>query len=414
LKLLFSIAASHLGSRRRQTIVSLLGIMLGVGFFLAVSGLMQGSDQDFFKRLIDNSPHITVYDEFRTARPQPAAEFYRDAALEIRAVKPRNEPRGIRQYKSGLEFVSALPGTRAAPVLTGQSILAFSGKDVGVSLSGVVPERMKQVSTLGEQFVAGSLDALTINPNGIIIGAGLAEKLKAGMGDNLTVIAPSGSTRIMKIVGLFRTGNAFYDEGQTFVLLKRAQNLLNRPNAANRIIVQLDEPDRAPAVATLIEAALGYKSQSWQEASRDLMDLVVIRRVILYSVVAAILVVASFGIYNVISTVVLEKTRDIAILKSMGFHAHDIERVFVLEGAVLGSIGSVLGIGVGAALMTALGHVAIKTPFNTEQSYLPISWGWEQFAIASTFAMLSAIGAAYLPARKGAAVRPVDILRGVT
>lgn len=121
---------------------------------------------------------------------------------------------------------------------------------------------------------------------------------------------------------------------------------------------------------------------------------------------------ASFGIYNVISTVVLEKTRDIAIIKSMGFHARDILLIFLTEGAIVGAIGSALGTGLGLVMMSALSRIEIKTPFDTGRTFLPIDWGWESVALGIAFAMTSALAAAFLPARKGARDRPVDILRG--
>ncbi len=407
-----SIATSHLLSRRRQTIVSLLGVVLGVAFFLAVSALMRGSENDFIKRLVDNLPHVTVYDEYREPRLQPAAQAFPYAAVEVRGVKPRTEVRGIRQYQEKLAFVMRLPELRVAPVLTGQAILSFAGKDLGATINGVVPDLMKHVSTIDEHFVAGSLDTLAANPNGIVLGTGLADKFRVRMGNNLTVTSPEGVVRTMKIVGLFRTGTASYDEGQTFVLLKRAQSLLNRPNVANRLTIQLDDPARAPDMARIIEGGIGYKTQSWQEANEDLMSLVKVRNTIMYTVVSAILLVAAFGIYNVISTVVLEKTRDIAILKSMGFHARDIRRIFVIEGGIVGAIGSVFGILLGFAMMAGLARVKIKTPLFTTETFLPIYWGWEQVVLGAGFALLSALAAAYLPARRGGRVHPVDILRG--
>jgi lipoprotein-releasing system permease protein len=413
MKLATSIALSHLLSRRRQTLVSLAGICLGVAFFLAVSALMRGSERDFIKRLVDSAAHVTVTDEYRQARPQAAERLFPGAAVDIHGVKPKTEVRGILQYKEKLAFIAGLPGLRVAPVLLGQAILTFAGKDHGASLSGIEPEAMKNVSTIDQYFVSGSLDSLRTDPDGIIIGTGLADKFRAKLGNKLAVTSPTGVVRVMKIVALFRTGTASYDEGQTFVTLKRAQTLLQRPNAANRLILKLEDPARAPQVARLIEANVGYKAQSWQEASEDLMNLVKIRNIIMYSVVTATLIVAAFGIYNVISTVVLEKTRDIAILKSIGFHARDIRRIFLIEGALLGLVGSVLGIGCGLALMAVLARVEVKSPFITTQAFLPIYWGWEQMALAAGFAMLSALAAAYLPARKGGRVRPVDILRGM-
>jgi lipoprotein-releasing system permease protein len=412
MKLALSIALSHLLSRRRQTLVSLLGVTLGVAFFLAVSSLMQGSDNDFIKRLVDNSPHVTVYDEFREPRPQPVLQAFPDALIEIRSVKPRTEVRGIRQYKEKLAFITTIPHVRVAPALVGQAIITFAGKDLGATINGVVPDLMKHVSTIEEHLIAGSLDTLATNPDGIVLGTGLADKFRIGMGKNVTVTSPVGAVRSMKVVGLFRTGNAAYDEGQVFVLLKRSQNLLNRPNIANRFIMQLDNPDDSPEAAKIVEAGVGYKSQSWQEANQDLISLLNVRRVITYSIVAALLIVASFGIYNVISTVVLEKTRDIAIMKSMGFHARNILFIFLIEGAIVGVIGSLLGTALGFFMMAALSRVEIKTPFNTEPTPIPLDWGWTPVALGIGFAMASSLAAAFLPARKGARVHPVDILRG--
>jgi lipoprotein-releasing system permease protein len=137
-----------------------------------------------------------------------------------------------------------------------------------------------------------------------------------------------------------------------------------------------------------------------------------VRNVIMYSVVSAILVVASFGIYNTISTIVLEKTRDIAIMKSMGFHARDVRRVFLYEGLIVGTVGSLLGLIAGAGLMRVLETVELKPPGLTETVRLPVSWEPDQFALAAAFALASCIAAAYLPARKAGRVHPVDILRG--
>ncbi len=142
-----------------------------------------------------------------------------------------------------------------------------------------------------------------------------------------------------------------------------------------------------------------------------MMTLLKVRNTIMYSVVSAILIVASFGIYNVISTVVLEKTRDIAIMKSMGFHARDIRRIFLIEGAIVGTIGSIVGTGLGLLMMYGISFVKFKSPFYSEETYMPIYWGWEQMVIGAAFAMTSALAAAYLPARKGGRVHPVDILQ---
>ena len=413
MSLQLSIAVTQLISRRRPTLVSLTGIALGVAFFLAVSSLMRGSERDFIKRLIDNSPHITVSDEYRKAQRQPAAEQWPDGAVEVRRVKPLTEVRGIRGHAQKLAFVESLPSLRAAPVLMGSVVLTFAGRNEGVTLNGIIPAKMKGVSTIEEKLTQGSLEALAANPNGIVIGEGLAKKFGLSMGSVVNAASPGGEVRTLKVVGIFRTGNASYDENQTFALLKRVQGLLDRADRVNRFIIQLDNPYAARDVAAVIERQVGYKAVSWQESAEDLMSVLLVRNLIMYSVVSAILVVASFGIYNTISTIVMEKIHDIAILKSMGFHARDVRRIFLAEGVILGALGSLFGVTLGMGLMWLLAQVEIKPPGASDLVHLPIYWGWEQYLLAVGFALASAVGAAYLPARKAGRVQPVAILRGL-
>jgi lipoprotein-releasing system permease protein len=409
---LSGIAIRHLLARPRQTLVSLLGIVLGTAFFLAISALMQGSENDFVRRLVDNSPHITIQDEFRNPHLQPVAQLYPGAAIQMHRVKPETETRGIRNYEQALEYLRAIPGVRASPMLQGQGLVSFAGKDMALSLNGMIPQDIDTVSTIGSYMIDGSIQDLAGNPDGIIIGSELVRLLSLERGESITVAATTGQVHSFKIVGIFHTGRASTDETLAFLALKRVQALLNRPNRANQIVIKLSDPNAARDMAAAIEEHLKYKSVSWQEASEDIMSTLALRNIIMYSVVSAVLLVAAFGIYNVISTVVMEKQRDIAILKSMGFHAGDIQTVFVMEGFLLGAFGTALGLPLGAAAMFALGRLSFKFPGTSQLSQMPIDWGWRQFVIAGAFAFVAAVGAALLPARKASRLRPVDILRG--
>lgn len=412
MKLLGYIALRHLLSRKRQSFVSMMGIVLGVAFFLAISSLMQGSEQDFIRRLIDNSPHITIMDEYRDPREQPLFQIYKSGAVEVKSVKPVTESRGIRGFEQILSSVRARRGVLASPVLMGQALVSFAGKEHGITLYGMIPSEIKGVSTIENYMTAGTIDDLIQNPDGIVIGEGLAKKLSLSMGDNLTVASPIGQIRTFKIIGMFRTGRSDFDERQTFVTLKRVQALFDRANRVNSIIVKIPKPQEARSMAAEIEERIGYKSVSWQEESEDLMNTLAIRNIIMYTVVSAVLIVAAFGIYNVISTVVMEKHRDIAILKSMGFYGSDIEKIFLFQGVTLGVVGNAIGIPLGSLFMSLLMQIEFKPPGSSELIHMPISWAWPQFAIAAAFALAASIAAAYLPARKGANVKPVQILRG--
>jgi lipoprotein-releasing system permease protein len=412
MKLLFHIALRHILARKRQSLVSILGIVLGVAFFLAIASMMQGSENDFIKRLVDNSPHITIYDEFRTPRQQPVYQRFPDAVVEMPRVKPVTETRGIRGYEQILDELRQRNGVSASPVLAGQALVNFAGKDFGVVLNGMIPAEVASVSTIGEYMLEGSIDDLISDSDGIIIGSELARKLSLSLHDNITVASTTGQVRVFKILGIFRTGRSNYDETQAFASMKRVQALLNRPHRANTIIMKVLDFTKARELAAQIEQQIGYKSVSWQEASEDIINTLAIRNTIMYSVVSAVLVVAAFGIYNVISTVVMEKQRDISILKSMGFHLRDIRLIFLMQGVVLGLAGCGIGLPLGVGIMAGMMQVRFKPPGGSEIINLPIDWGITQFLVAASFAMLASILAALLPAYKASAVNPVDILRG--
>ncbi len=408
---LLFIATKHLLARKRQSVVSLLGIILGTAFFLAISSLMQGSQRDFMTRLVDNSPHITLSDQFRNPRQQPVETLYQ-GAVELRNVKPVTETRGLRGFNQILDFIRSEKGVLASPVLMGQALITYAGQDTGVTLNGMIPSEIANVSTIQNYMIEGKVEALVADPNGVIVGAELTRILSLKLGDNIQIAAPNGQVRTFKILGIFRTGRLNYDQTEVFMGLKRAQALLGRANRANRIIVKMENPQQADSLSARIEREIGYKTVSWQESSADIRNTFATRNIIMYTVVSAVLVVASFGIYNVISTVVLEKQRDISILKSMGFYASDIKRIFVIQGTLLGLVGCLTGLPLGCFFMWLLMQLRIKPPGSTEAVQMPVAWDIEQFILASAFALASSILAALLPARKAATVQPVDILRG--
>lgn len=413
MRLLVAIAMRHLLARKRQSLVSLMGIILGVAFFLAIASLMQGSEKDFIRRLVDNSPHITVSDTFRDVRPQPAYDVYKGGAVDVRHVKPVNETRGIRNYREMLLWLrSNVPDIAASSVQTAQILVNSGGNEYGVTVSGMIPDDITKTTTIGQYMVSGSIDALNSNLDGILIGAELARKLTLIVGDNISVSSATGQVRTMKIVGIFRVGRASYDEGQAFANLKRVQSMIDRANRINSIIIKLPDANQAREISKIIEQNYGYKSVSWQEASEDIMSTIRIRNMILYTVVSAVLIVAAFGIYNVISTIVMEKQRDIAIMKSNGFYAGDVKTIFVLQGVVLGLVGAGIGLPLGSAIMLGLMQIQLKQPFSSDKVQMPIDWSYPQFLIAAAFAIVASVIASWLPARRAASVHPVDILRG--
>lgn len=412
MKLTFDMAASHLVARRRATLVAIAGIAVGVGFAIAMAALMDGSQRDFLETLVDSTPHISVKDEFRSPPVQPAERRFEGAAVRIAGLRPKEELRGIRNPHARLTLIERIPGVAAAPNLSGQVVVRYGGKDVGATLIGIEPERERRVSNIEDDLLSGSLEALHRTANGIILGKSLAARLGAGVGDSLIVTSPEGTRLRMKVAALFRTGVIALDDSTGYALLKKVQVLHNRPNVVNRIRVRLNDPTRANRVAQRIEARVGYLAESWEEANEGLLEALVIRNVIMYTVVGAILVVAAFGIFNVISTITHEKSRDIAILKSLGFRERDIRRLFLIEGLALGGAGCVLGWIIGYGLTVLLGSIEISVQGLTDMTTLPVHISPAHYLLAAVFALGAAGLAGYLPARRAARLNPVDIVRG--
>jgi lipoprotein-releasing system permease protein len=195
--------------------------------------------------------------------------------------------------------------------------------------------------------------------------------------------------------------------------MKTGQILGRQTGLVNELRVRLADPMKAHDVAARIERETGYKSVSWQESQEDLLSSFVIRNIIMYTVVGAILLVASFGTYNIISTITYEKARDIAILKSLGLTERTVRLIFVIEALIIGLAGAFCGFALGYVLCLGLGAVEIKSPF-LDSNHLPLVYSVWHYLVASGLALLSSVSAGYAPARKAAKVHPVDIIRGAT
>ena len=412
MRLILDLARGMLSRRRRQTLVSVLGVALGVAFFIAIASMMRGFQTYFVQQVIDVQPHIVIKDETRSPTPQAAQMALPDGAVSINGVKPVDRIRGIRAAGDKLATLEAIPGVAAAPILTGAALLRYGSRDVSITITGIDPPRYTRVSNIEKDMLHGRLDDLRSTANGIIIGDGLALRLGVQLGDTVVAISPRGVSLQMKIVGVFHTGLVTLDQSAGYVLLKVNQVLQDRPNVVNQIQMRLTDVTRAEPLAREIEDRFGDRTESWEEQNRNILTVFIIQNAIMYSVTGAILLVAAFGIYNIISTVVFEKTRDIAILKSLGFTEGDVQRLFLVQGLIAGFLGAALGCLIGQLMIEGLAQVRFhtETPAGTDRFLL--ARDWRIYAIAAFFAVASAALAAVIPARRAARLDPVQIVRG--
>jgi lipoprotein-releasing system permease protein len=376
-----------------------------------MAALMQGSQDDFINRLVDAIPNITVSDDRREPPRQPAEADY--AVAEIHGLTPVALRPGIKNPLATMAAIEQWVPGAVAPSVQIKGILRYASRDVSASIIGIDPHREPRVSTLVTQMRAGTLASLYRTTNAIILGDRLAEKIGAKLDANLTVQTAEGARVTAQVAGFFHAGVRSIDEGTAYVLVKTAQVLAQQTGLVNEIRVRTKDPMAAREVAARIERQTGYKSVSWQEAQEDLLSTFVIRNIIMYTIVGAILLVASFGTYNIISTITYEKARDIAILKSLGLTERTVRRIFTVEAVIIGLAGAGLGFVLGYALCRALGLIEIKNPF-LDADRLPLAYTVWHYVIAAFVALVSSLAAGSFPARKAARVYPVDIIRGAT
>ena len=411
MNLIFDIAFTHVRARVRQTGFAVAGVATGVGFSIMMASLMQGSQDDFTHRLINTLPHITVSDERRTPPPQPAeVEF---TAAEIHGLTPEARRPGIKNPLAIMAALEAwMPGGVAQSVKV-QAIIRYANHDVSTTVTGIDPRRESKVSELPNQMRGGSLIALYRATNAIVIGDRLADKIGARIGANITLQTSQGARITAQVVGLFHTGVRQQDEGTAYVLTKTGQILARQTGLINELHIRLTDALQAREIAARVERDTGYKTVSWQEAYEDLLSTFIIRNIIMYAVVGAILLVASFGTYNIISTITHEKARDIAIMKSLRLRGFTVRMIFVVEALIIGLVGALIGFAFGYLLCVALGSVRITNPF-IDSNYLPLAYTYVHYLLAGMVALVSSVAAGYPPARKAARGNPVEIIRGAT
>ena len=411
MNLILDIAFTHVRSRVRQTGFAVAGVATGVGFSIMMAALMQGSQDDFTQRLVNTLPHITVTDERRTPPKQPAEVMF-DAA-EIHGLTPEARRPGIKNPLAIMAALEAWVPGAVGPSVKVQAIIRYANHDIATSVIGIDPRRKSKVSELPKQMRGATVNALYRATNAIIVGDRLPEKIGARIGSNITLQTSQGARISAQVVGFFHTGVRQQDEGTAYVLTKTGQILAQQTSLINEMRIRLTDPMKAREIAARVESDTGYKSVSWQEAFEDLLATFIIRNIIMFAVVGAILLVASFGTYNIISTITHEKARDIAIMKSLGLREFTVRMIFVTEALIIGLVGAFSGFALGYLLCVGLGTIEIKNPF-LDSNYLPLAYSYVHYLLAGMVALVSSVAAGYAPARKAARLHPVEIIRGAT
>lgn len=408
------IALRQLWDRKLLNGIAVLGVMLGVLTLIGVNGIMQGFQVKFISNILKISPHVTVFDKQLRPSPPMLARYEDDfvvASVSHEVPSDRqlriNRPAEIVRALERLDTVVAAAGS-----VVGSAVLAIGAKEYPVDLRGIDPPRQDRVTPISEYVTVGSFRSLALLPDGILIGSGVAKKMNAHLNDLVVVGSALGEKRSLKVVGIFDAGIPPVDNMRVYVTLHNAQTLLGRPDIVGRIDVRLKNPDVAPAVGASIERMFGYDAESWQETNANFLGLFAMQNTIIGFVVSAILAVGGFGILAIQIMIVLQKTRDIAILRSVGFRRKDILLGFLLQGAIIALVGAAIGDIAGHYVIVALSHLKTHQEALVKSETFLVYEDPRFYWYGAGFALLVGLLASLIPAVRGSRVEPVDVLRG--
>jgi lipoprotein-releasing system permease protein len=377
-----------------------------------MQSLMKGTNDYFEKMSFTNTPHIKLFNENKVADNHMLRTFLNDASEKI-LVNPKQlqqsqgltNPYGIIAQLRRNKEISGI-----TPQVTGNVIYTSGSVELPGNIAGVDIEEENLMFDVQGNMVAGSLHDLNRVQNSILVGKGIADKLSLHVGDNITVRAGNGNLVIMRVVGIFATTVRAVDETKSYANIARVQSLIGKDRSyVTEIKINLKDYNRANIVAREIETITGYKAEDWIKANEQLKAGFKVRAVILNSVIGVILLVAGFGIYNILNMTIYEKIKEIAILKAQGFSGRAVTSIFLQQAVFIGILGGIVGLTLGFSLTYLVSRIYIGAG---SLKYLPMSFYIPHYLEALMFGIFTTIAAGYFPARKASKVDPVTIIRG--
>jgi len=398
------IAIRYLLARRKQafisliSLISILGVMVGVMALLIALALMTGLQGELRDRIVGSAAHVYV---FKTG--------------------------GIDDYQAEIPRLKQIPHVLgAAPVALGLAMVTGPANETFVTLKGIVPNLEPDVTRIAQSMQKGSLSALETPEGttpGIVIGVQLATKLGAFVGDTIRVITPHGTTfpggmsfspKPFKVVGLFTLGLLEFDEAYAFVDMRVAQRVLGK-DKPDYIQLRVDDLWKAQAIAESITERLGaeYMPQDWADMNKALFGALALEKLAISVTIGLIVMVAALNIVASLILLVMEKSRDIAILKTMGSSAASIRRIFVFQGLVIGCIGTLGGaVFGGLTILLADRYKLVRVPVDVYQiSYVPFRLELLDFVVVIVSAILICFVATIYPSRQASKLDPAQALR---
>ncbi|MFN5942235.1 MAG: ABC transporter permease [Bacteroidota bacterium] len=415
-KLIASIAKSLLLARWKQTLVAAVGVTFSITMFITLLSFMSGLNDMLDSLILNRTPHIRLYKDIKSNAQQPIALVQKNKNTYhfIHSVKPKRER--IELFNSATIMRALQQDPRVlgvAPKIATQIFYNVGVMNITGVINGIDIDAESRLFYFKDYVVAGNYMDLKNVPNSIILGKGVADKLMLNIGDMIQVTTTKGEQVPLKVVGYFQSGLLDIDKAQSYCSIATTQKLLGEPNNyITDLQIKLKDVSLAPLLAKEMQAKFGVDAIDVQTANAQFETGSSIRSLISYAVGITLLIVAGFGIYNILNMMIYEKMDSIAILKATGFSGKDVNAIFISIALSIGIVGGASGLLFGFGLSSIIDQI----PFNTSSlptiKTYPIIYNPTFYMIASIFSLVTTYFAGFFPSRKASKIDPVIIIRG--
>jgi lipoprotein-releasing system permease protein len=402
----------HLLSRKRQTFFIFFGVVLGTMVYVFIAGTQLGFQEYFIEQIVENDAHVKISGREEIIETSAMNEvFYKNQERAIWIVPPggkRDEARVLYPQGWFLKLAKDPDVAAFSEQMTTQVIVSKSGVKTNGVLVGILPEKQKRVTIIDKFMEAGRLTDIGTSGNRLVAGDGLLKKLGAKVGDTLRIATTGTSIQPFKIVGSFHLGVQNLDESFMYGALRDVQQLSATPGRITQIAVRLNDVTLAKDVASRWAINAVDKVQSWDQANASFLQVFQIQDLFRSFITIGILVVAGFGIYNVLSIIVTQKKREIAILRSLGYTPSQILNLFLIQGILIGLTGAVVGLSLG--FLTCYGLTLMDFEFAGRRG-LTVSFSIWIYIQGFFMAFASSVIASLIPALSASKMTPIEIIR---
>lgn len=410
------IARALIFARLKQSIVASVGVALSIAFFISLLGFMEGLNNLLDGLVLNRTPHIRLYNDDQPSAVQPINRYqkYHGYHNFISSIKPDNTRKEIYNSEAIIKYLNSDQRVLGvAPKITAQVFYNIGNIELNGILNGVDVNLEAKLFNFQEYIIEGDYMDLKNKSNSIILGKGIAEKMQAKMGDRIKVTTAEGEQFSLKVVGLFQSGINEFDKIQSYVSISTAQKIKGvSANYISDIQIKLKDIDRARLLASEYRQLFGLDAEDIRTANAQFKTGSKARTIISYAVGITLLIVAGFGIYNILNMMIYEKMDTIAILKATGFSGSDVKEIFVVISLSIGVGGALLGALLGFLFSICIDAIPFNSPAVPSIDTYPVDYGFQYYSIAIIFALATTYLAGWFPSRKASTIDPVEIIRG--